>query len=166
MKPNLFGFILLMPAFLAGVSALYAWRRRSIPGATIIFFLMLGTSVAVFAYGMELMSLAFPDKLLWVRIRYMGTALIYPMILLLAFWYTNRRQWLTIRGVMLLFILPVFSLAALLTDNLHHLHFASLELDTDGSLPMIARSVGPLYWFYTIHSFAYNLLALVILLMA
>lgn len=92
MKPNLFGLILLLPAFLSGVIACYAWRRRSIPGATIIFFLMLGTSVAVFAYGMELISLAMPDKLIWVKIRYMGTALIYPMLLLLTLWYTNRRQ--------------------------------------------------------------------------
>jgi hypothetical protein len=47
----------------------------------------------------------------------MGTALIYPMLLLLTLWYTNRRQWITIWGVMLLFILPVFSRVALLTDN-------------------------------------------------
>lgn len=156
----------MIPAFLSGVIACYAWRRRSIPGATIIFFLMLGASVAVFAHGMELMSLALPDKLIWVKIRYMGTALIYPMLLLLALWYTNRRQWLTVRGVMLLFILPVFSLAALFTDNLHHLHYASLGLDTDGPFPMITVTTGPLYWFYVIHSFVYNIVALVILLKA
>jgi hypothetical protein len=69
----LFGLILFIPALLSGGIAFYTWRRRLMPGSNTISCLMSGTSVAVFAYAIELMSITLPDKLIWVKIRHMGT---------------------------------------------------------------------------------------------
>jgi len=161
MKPNIFGLILLVPALVCAGVALCTWGRRSMPGARILLFLMSGTSVAAFAYGMEIMSSGLPDKLLWVQIRYLGTTcLVSPMYLLLALWHTNRQRWLTTRGVAVLFVLPVFSLVGVLTNDLHHLHYAAIGLDLGGPFPMLTKAAGPLYWFYSIHAFFYMVLAL------
>ena len=163
MNPFGIALILLISALLSGSLAVYAWRRRGKPGAGIFFFLMLGTTIAVFAYGMELLSATLSGKLAWVRIRYAGTALIYPMYLLLALWYTNKKKWFAPGRVALLFVLPVFSLIVLFTNSLHHLHYASISLNTSGPFPMIAKTYGPLFAFYFITSFGYVLLALAIL---
>lgn len=163
MNPFGIALILLFSALLSGSLAVYAWRRRVKPGAGIFFFLMLGTTIAVFAYGMELLSATLGAKLIWVKIRYAGTALIYPMYLLLALWYTNKKKWLAPGRVALLMILPVFSLIVLCTNSLHHLHYTSISLNTSGPFPMIVKTYGPLFAFYFFTSFGYILLAVAIL---
>jgi len=163
MDPFGITLILFVSALLSGGLAAYAWRRRGTSGTGIVFFLMLGTTIAVFAYGMELLSTTLPDKMIWVRIRYTGTALIYPMYLLLALWYTNKQKWLAAGRVALLLVLPVFSVIGLFTNSLHHLHYTWVGLDTNGPFPMIVKTYGPLYRFYVITSFGYVLLALAIL---
>ena len=163
MDPVGIALILFVSALLSGGLALYAWRHRGTPGTGIIFCLMLGTTIAVFAYGMELLSATLSGKLAWVRIRYVGTALIYPTYLLLALWHTNRQKWLAAGRIALLFFLPAFSVLGMLTNSLHHLHYTSVSLNTDGPFPMIVKTLGPLYGFYVITSLGYILLALVIL---
>lgn len=163
MDPFGIALILFISALFSGGLAAYAWRRRGTPGTGIVFFLMLGTTISVFAYGMELLSTTLPDKLTWVRIRYTGTALIYPMYLLLALWHTNRQKWLAAGRVALLLVVPIFSVIGLFTNSLHHLHYTWIGLDTNGPFPMIIKTYGPLYGFYVITSFSYVLLAMAIL---
>ena len=163
MDPFGIALILFVSALFSGGLAAYAWRRRGTPGTGIVFFLMLGTTIAVFAYGMELLSTTLADKMIWVRIRYTGTALIYPMYLLFALWHTNKQKWLAAGRVALLLVLPVFSVIGLFTNSLHHLHYTWVGLDTNGPFPMIVKTYGPLYGFYVITSFGYVLLALAIL---
>lgn len=163
MDPFGIALILFVSALFSGGLAAYTWRRRGTSGTGIVFLLMLGTTIAVFAYGMEIFSTTLPDKLTWVRIRYTGTALIYPMYLLLALWYTNKQKWLAAGRVALLLVLPVFSVIGLFTNSLHHLHYTWVGLDTNGPFPMIVKTYGPLYGFYVITSFGYVLLALAIL---
>ncbi len=163
MDPVGIALILFISALLSGGITLYTWRLRGTPGTGIVFCLMLGTTIAVFAYGMELLSATLSGKLAWVRIRYVGTALIYPTYLLLALWHTNRQKWLAAGRIALLFFLPAFSVLGMLTNSLHHLHYTSVSLNTDGPFPMIVKTLGPLYGFYVITSLGYILLALVIL---
>ncbi|HRV44840.1 MAG TPA: histidine kinase N-terminal 7TM domain-containing protein, partial [Smithellaceae bacterium] len=163
MDPVGVALILFVSALFSGGLAAYAWRHRSTPGTGIVFCLMLGTTIAVFAYGMELLSSTLANKLAWVRIRYVGTALIYPMYLLLALWHTNRQKWLSALRIALLFVLPVFSVIGMLTNSLHHLHYTRIGLNTSGPFPMLAKTFGPLYGFYVITSLGYVLIALAIL---
>jgi len=95
---------------------------------------------------MELCSRELSTMLFWSRIEYFGIATIPAWLLLFVFQYSGRDHWLTRRNYLLLFTIPLITIALHLTDNLHHLVYQTVAVDYRGVLPLLVFTHGPWYW--------------------
>jgi PAS domain-containing protein len=120
---------------------------------------LVGSILSMIGYGLELITPDLPGKLLFVQIRYLGTALATPAFVLSALWYAGRERWLTPRYVVLIALLPALSESLFLFNNWHHLHYVTVGLDAASGFPQLIKTNGPLYWLYIIHSLVYVILA-------
>lgn len=112
---------------LVGLSV-YAWRRRSVPGA--LQFVIACLLAALWASG-SLMELAATDaasKILWFKLH---TFLQLPSITAATAFlleYAQPGKWLTRRNIALLSVMPVLLVVVGLTADVHHLVWRSLVI--------------------------------------
>lgn len=132
---------LLASALLTGFLAAYAWRRRS-SGATVGYAALFFTAVTVYVggYAMELGATGLAEILFWIRVEYLGIAVVPPLVICMAVAYTGRERYLTRPVVAALFILPAITLALVLM--LHPLYYAWTGLGPAGRFAFIP---GPWY---------------------
>ena len=66
----------LLPLFVAAVTsltlAIYAWRRRTIPGAMAFIGLTLAVAVWSLGYIVEIASPELSQKIFWAKVEYLG----------------------------------------------------------------------------------------------
>jgi PAS domain S-box-containing protein len=107
---------------------------------------------------MERSSVELPAKVFWLKMGGFGSISLPVAMLVFTLRYTNREKWVTRRNIAILSILPVVSLTIILTNDIHHLWWKEIWLDTSLSYPMVAftRNV----WFYVMSSYSYSLILL------
>ena len=144
---------LLVAAFTAILLALYAWRRRTIPGATPFTGLMLSIAIWSLAYALELDAHSLASKLFWVRIEYIGIVGTPLSWLIFAIQYTGRAQKLAPRTWSLLTFMPLTTLLLVWTNELHGLIWASVRLGTSSSLMAFDVIYGFMFWIHALYSY-------------
>src|SRR5262245_49439660 len=105
---------------IAASVALIGWRRRAAPGAPFLALLMLAVTVWTFCRGLEAAAVDITAKSWWAKIEYAGITSIGPLWLLFALDYARQVR-LPRRSIALLWVVPVLSLALVLTNEYHHL---------------------------------------------
>jgi diguanylate cyclase (GGDEF)-like protein/PAS domain S-box-containing protein len=134
--------------------AIYAWRRRSIPGAHAFSIFMVLMSVYILGYSMELASQTLELMLFWGKIEYIGIGFFPTVCLIFAAQYSGQDKWLTKQNLIFILVLPtLIFLARLFNDDLH-LIYSTAAMDTSGIIPQLSFTRGPLY----LVSILYNLL--------
>ena len=101
--------------------ALYAWQRRPAPGASAFVWLALAVAMWTFTYALELGSLALESKIFWGKVEYFGIASLAPLWAVFALQYTNRGRWLSRRKLLLLAIIPLFTIIFVWSNEAHGL---------------------------------------------
>jgi signal transduction histidine kinase/CheY-like chemotaxis protein len=142
---NFYALTLVIASLAPGAVAFTAWRRRAAPGAVSFAWLMLALMVWTLAYGLELASTSLSAMLFWIKVEYLGIATIPAFWLIFTVQYARRESWLTWPNLILLFIIPALTLILVWTNELHHLYYHSTSLDTRGSFPLLAITIGPWY---------------------
>lgn len=142
--------ILLVSALCTGLLAGYTWHHRSIGPATRYAALLFGAmTLYVGGYGIELLAPDLETAVVWVRIEYLGIAVIPPLLLGMILEYTGYGRLLTRPAVIVLFIIPAVTLVSVFL--LHPLYYASIGFDTSGPLPRVVLTAGPLYLVHTVY---------------
>lgn len=144
----LFLLVLLLLILFAAILALYAWSYRTRPGAIYLAVFLSTVALANLVYLLEMFTPDLAGKMLWVRVRYTFTLITVPLYPLLALWYAGQSHWLTPKRLALVYAPAALSLVIFLTNDFHHLHYAGVGLDTSGSFPMLAKTIGPAYAYY------------------
>jgi signal transduction histidine kinase len=107
---------------------------------------LVSSSAASFAYGMEIISPGLTQKFFWVVVRYFALIVFTFATALFVFYLTHIsirfRSW----RFLVLCLPPAVILFFLATYPLTHLVYDRIWLDTSGPIPMIEKTVGPLYW--------------------
>jgi len=111
---------------------------------------------------MELASLDLQGMLFWSKIGYLGIFFFPTLFLLFVFQYTGRNNWISLRNILLLFLIPILLLIAKFTDDVYHLVYSTTWLDTSGLIPMIGFTRGPIYPF-ALYSFLPGVLGVILL---
>ncbi|MBI4926918.1 MAG: hypothetical protein HY835_04070, partial [Anaerolineae bacterium] len=117
-------FVLLCGCLTLAI-AVYAWRRRSTPGAGVFAAFMGLMSVYILAYSMELASLSIQSMLFWNKIEYIGILLfpiLYPVFI---YHYTGQQQRIQRWMVVLLLLVPFALLLVKFFDDRLHLIYSS-----------------------------------------
>ena len=130
--------VVLVVAGLISVGlGLYAWRRRTIPGAPSLSLLMFAIAIWSLAHALEPSSQTLPAKMLWVRIEYVGIAALPLLWLAFTLQYTRRGRWLSRRNVALLAIIPTLTVLLAWTNPAHHLIYRLNVIDRSSGWPLL-----------------------------
>lgn len=143
---------LLAAAAISAPQAVYAWRRRSMPGATAFALLMAAVLVWALSYTLELAVAGLPAKLAWARVTYLCTALLPLLWLLFAVQYGGPEQRVSRRLWLVLPIEPFLTALLVLTNDVHHLVWTHVALDTSGPFPLLHLEHGSWLWLHSAYA--------------
>jgi len=155
-------WLLLASAVVAAGLLIYAWRHRTVPGATPFAVICLTAAVWAASNALEMAGTDLPTKLFWANVQYLVYATLPLAWLALVLQSTGRRAWLTPRRLVLLAIEPAITVVLAWTSELHGLIRQSVYLDTAGSFPVIGKTYGPWFWVHV--GYSYTLFAICIYL--
>jgi len=143
----LFSLALFVTASLTLALAIYGWVNRPVRGAREFALLMTAVTLYVAGYGMEILSPIAEGILFWLKIQYLGIAVIPVACLLVAVRLTNRDEWFGSWIFRIVMALPLVILLIYFTNPLHHLFYRSVgDLSQNGPYFMLAIEKGPVYY--------------------
>lgn len=125
--------------------------------------ILFSSSVASFAYGMEILSPGLYEKFIWVVVRYVALIVFSFANALFIFYLTHIPIHLKSWRFFVLCLLPGIALFSLGTYPLTRLVYDRIWVDSSGPIPMIGKTVGPLYW--VLNSYTMGLLIVLIYLL-
>lgn len=140
--------ILLVATFLMLFIAYLSYRKRQLPIAKYAALVMLAASIYTFGYAFELTSTDMGRIRFWLKVEYVGVPFISTFWLLLVLEYTGFRKRLSRWAIGLLFVIPVITLLMHYTNDLHHLYYKNLWIDTANDLTLSMSAKGPWYWIH------------------
>jgi len=155
--------IYLLPAIVAGALAALTWRRRYIRGGQPFTLLMLALCWWCGCHALAILDPTFDGTVFWLLLQYVGIVLVGPSWLLLALANTGN-WWRTHRWFRLAVFAPeLLILMLVLTNNLHHLFWVSVEPDTSRGFMWMQNVRGPAFLLHSIYAYACILAGAVLL---
>ncbi|HUH78311.1 MAG TPA: histidine kinase N-terminal 7TM domain-containing protein [Methanoregula sp.] len=159
---------LLVPTIICGALAMVIWTKRPQENddrtpANLLITIVLGCSIGTAAYALELMAPDLSAKLLLTGLGYFGNLILMVATLLFTIWYAGKWSWVSPGKIAALSAGPALILIAFVTNNLHHLFYTGVGLDTSYEIPQMTLTAGPLYIIagaYILFSFAASLVLL------
>ncbi len=123
-------------------------RYREVPGGPAFSGLLISCAVYALFYSLELSAADLPTAFLFYRASYLGITALPGFFLLFALGYTGRSRRLKVPGLILLFAIPLFTLALVAAGTGHDLFLRDARMDLSGPFPVFAFSPGPWYWIW------------------
>ncbi len=155
-------WILLVITLISILVALFAWQKRSTLVAKYLAFLECGVAVWAFSYIFETAATDVSHVLLWAQISYLGVTTVPLLYFLLALAYGRYYRYLVPRNIILLSIVPLFTLLMVATHNWHHLWYTSISIDPNSNMPIYGYSIW--FWLYAIYSYLLLVIGVILLL--
>lgn len=144
--------------------ALALMRNRPGPGARAIASAMFATAVWVLMAMLEIRSANVADFVLASKVKYTAIAVVPPLLFLFLLRFTGRIPVITTRFSAVLFAVPLATVAAVWTNELHQAMWTHPPVGPDGR-PSMRMPWGP--WFWLVHiPYSYGLTGLSLLLLA
>ena len=112
---------------------------------------ILSSSTASLAYGMEILATGLSEKYFWVVVRYFALNFFVFAAALFVFYFTRTPIQLKSLRFLALCLVPGIALFFMATYPMTHLVYDQLWLNTNGPIPMLGKTVGPLYWVINIY---------------
>jgi PAS domain S-box-containing protein len=139
--PSVFTIMLLI------VLAIFAWRRRNLPGALwLVIYCLLGV-IFLAAKVIEFLAVDFGAKVFWFNVEYPwitpGTTALTCFILE----YAWPGRWVTRRTLAVLSIVPLLGLALFFTNDFHNPSFTGYGFTGD-----VVPLYGPVGWAFLVYN--------------
>ncbi|MBI5879037.1 MAG: diguanylate cyclase [Chloroflexi bacterium] len=145
----------LLAVFVCSGIALYAWRQQ-VPGARPFAVLMLAAAEWSLCSALGFISTERATAEFWAHAQYLGFVTAPAAWLALALEYGGNAHWLTRRTLALLALMPVVTLALVITNQYHGLIIADFDID-----PTEMHAVEePGLWYWVVDAYSYGLLLL------
>jgi PAS domain S-box-containing protein len=142
--------------------AVYAWQRRGRLGGLAIGLLMAAGAVWTFAAGVEAGVVDPLQKILWSKMEYIGFINTAPLTFIFVVQYFQRNTWITPRRVILLWIIPLLTLALAWTNEFHGLIWPGFSLGSR-EMNVLVYQHGIVFWIMILYEYWLFFLAIVIL---
>ncbi|NLE94828.1 MAG: PAS domain S-box protein [Dehalococcoidia bacterium] len=143
----------LVAFFVALYTVMRVVRYRGDPVASSFLVLMAALAVWSLAVGLEHASVGLPAKVFWLKMSYFGILSVPPLWVVLTLRYVRAERWLTRRALVLMSIIPAITLVMVWTNDLHHLMWQDIWLDTSFSPPVDDVTHGAWFWFQAVYSY-------------
>jgi PAS domain S-box-containing protein len=145
--------LLVVSAISAGLG-IYIWHRHRMAAAKTMALIWLAGGVWILGYTLELASADLPTKVFWSKVMYIPVVTASTAWLVFTLQYTGREQWVTLRNLVLLCILPVATVVLIFTNEYHGLIWKSTTLNTEGAFLLSENIHGIWFWVHTAYSYA------------
>ncbi|MFO7680812.1 MAG: histidine kinase N-terminal 7TM domain-containing protein [Chloroflexota bacterium] len=139
--------LLLFSAAPSVIFALFAWKRRPVPGSVAFSVFMLAITLWTLTYVLQFVSEDMAAKLTWMKWQYLGVAIVPVAWLSFTAQYTNKQKWLSSRHWLLVMLFPIVTLALVFTNAGHLLVWIEAQVSTNPWLPVLLTRPGAWYWF-------------------
>lgn len=135
------------------VLAWFGWiRRRSVPSASAFTGLMLTVALYTGGYALELSGNTVSEMLVGSRIEYLGISFLPAFWLLLALRFNRPSGRISRTITTVLFVMSILTVLVFYTNGMHHLHYRTIDIDTDGPFPVLSFTRGIWYWLHIVYS--------------
>lgn len=157
---------LMVAAAISGLLALYTWRNRKTAGATpfaVLMFILFewGTS-----YILELAGTNLQTKFFWDEVKFVGVTATPVAWLIFALEYTGRKTWITVRRLILLYLLPFTTVVIIFTSKYQDLFLSSERLTAVGGFLILQVDNGPWFWVHALYTYLLIMIGLVLIIRA
>ncbi len=143
----------LVAFFVSLYTVMRVARYRSDPVASSFLALMAALAVWSLAVGLEHASVGLPAKVFWLKMSYFGILSVPPLWVVLTVRYVRAERWLTRRALVLMSIIPAITFVMVWTNDVHHLMWRDIWLDTSFSPPVDDVTHGAWFWFQAVYSY-------------
>lgn len=133
-------------------------RPQKPPGIVFLHYFLIAIVIWSLGYSAELVLADLPGKFYAAGVKYIGVMAIPVLWLLFALYYSGQQRILTPGRVVLLLVIPVATLLLVWSNDLHHLYWSDVQLDTTlAPIPLLECTSGP--FFYVAATYNYSLMA-------
>jgi signal transduction histidine kinase len=143
--------LLLVAAAASIIFALYAWKRRPVPGAVAFSVFMLAVASWILAYLLQIVSNDVAAKIVWAKLQFVGVSIVPVAWLVFSLRYTKRQAWLTPRHWVMLMTVPLLTLLFMLTNEFHQLVWVRFDLLFNAGLTLLVMTPGVWYWIFVLY---------------
>ncbi len=154
--PNAYTLALGFATALTAIVATVAWRNRDRPGSKPFLVLLLGVGLWALGNAFQLAAAEVSTKLAFRTVAYIGHNLVPIAVLTFAASYTGRLDWFERKHITLLAVEPMLVALVMTPTNvlgLHDLVWTDVWLVPFGSIEVLGRAFGPVYWFNTAYNY-------------
>jgi hypothetical protein len=130
-------------SLLLTVQLFLRWRNRE---CLLLGFAMLSIAEWCIFVGFESAVQIEEIKILFAKISYFGVVNCLPFVLLFVLYYFETKIRLTPRQMILLWIIPVFVMVLIVTNDHHNLIWVGYITPPDAVYQTLVYLRGPLYW--------------------
>jgi len=115
--------------------------------------MLLGMFIWSFSYALTWALVPLVQKILWLKIMYLGVVMIPGLFLIFTLQITHRERWITFRNLSLLTVQPIITI--ILVWSMPHLVFASIESASSpgGNYQIMEVVRGDWFWVNTAYSY-------------
>ncbi len=145
---------LIAVALVAAATAVYAWTRRSMPGAKSLTFLSVGLAIWSLGYSLEIMGANLATKYFWGVLQYVGIASIPYFLLTFSYSFSNQGREPSPRFIAASAIVPVLTILLALTTRWHGLIWSEYNITRTGDFSALGVSYGFWFWIHLAYSYA------------
>ena len=143
---NPFAILMFIPAAACFILGFYCFRKGNLIGARTLGFLLLSITLWSTMYGLELLSSELETMRLFNRISYPGIATVPVFFFLFVMAVADRRKWFSAGRLFLLFLIPLFTVISMWTNEIHWFFYEVSALEIQGGFPIQKLVHGPLFW--------------------
>jgi PAS domain S-box-containing protein len=156
---SLFAIPLIISALFAISLAVIGWRCRDSPISRPYTFLMMAAALWTVGYTLQILTADLPSNLFFNSLEYVGIATIPVGWLLIALYYTGREEYVTLRTLALLFVVPAIIVILTATDGIYHFYYAGYTPVTSGGAVIWILNHGTGYWIDFVYTYILIILA-------
>jgi len=148
---NLYSLILLGTTGIALTTSIVLWPRRKFKG--VFWVILLEIAAAEWAFGILFESAATTVvlKQLWSAIAFIGTCLVPPLFFIFAIEYNRGREQVSKTALLLLLIMPIFTIVMAFTNHLHYLLWPAIIIDPITNVAIYSH--GFIWWIIYIYEY-------------
>ncbi len=161
---NPYALIMLFSGIACCLLGIHSIRKWSLLNARVLCFLVFALALWSIAYGLELISTELATMRMFTKIYYPAIASVPVLLFLFVMAILDRGKWFSVRRIVAVFIVPIFSCIAIWTNELHHLFYLVSEVDTNWPFPVQRVVHGPLFWIMVVYSYVMLLAGVLFLL--
>lgn len=150
--------VLALSGIICCVVSLYLYQFKDSPGARYLALMVAATAVWSVCYFFEYSSTDLKVRLFWSKLSYFGIIFTTLFFYLFSRRFVFREKPFPAQLKNFLILLSFVPITGVLTNDYHHLHWASAQIDPKNSTTIYVY--GPLFWVTFVYTYSFIILGM------